>query len=74
MGVLQGICNSTAGVDKVGGWSMLVGTSIGALISGMLAQFPPALQCAQGVPEVRQFWSEIRSQKDVFQSSELGSP
>ncbi|CAJ1453019.1 unnamed protein product [Effrenium voratum] len=46
LGVLEGICKNES-LRHLRNWSMIVGTSIGALNAGALAQFPPHLQCTQ---------------------------
>lgn len=69
VGILQGLCErSAASSGSFSNWSLLVGTSIGALNAGFLAQFPPDLQCAVGVPAMAKYWQGITSAEDIFQS------
>ena len=45
VGALQRICEG----EHANSWSMITGTSIGALNAGALAQWPQAEQCSKGV-------------------------
>lgn len=73
LGILEGICANKS-LEELRGWSMIVGTSIGALTAGALSQFPPEQQCTHAVPMVTRFWQSIRTSEDVWQSTQLGSP
>jgi len=64
VGALEYFCES----GILGEWDMIVGTSIGALNSGALAQFMKSQQCSMGVPAMRAFWDSIEDENDVFES------
>jgi len=72
LGVLQGICGRSE-LEKYRGWDMILGTSIGAMGAGMLAQYPKEVQCSMGVQAMARFWETIRVPQDVFASSQLGT-
>jgi len=66
LGVLEAMC------DKSSSWAdsydMVLGTSIGALNAGILAQFSKSEQCSKGVPALGGYWDSIKSQDDVFKA------
>lgn len=69
VGLLEGLCDvNTAAHAAFPNWTMLVGTSIGALNAGFLAQFPPEEQCSRGLEAMRKYWGAIRDTQDVFES------
>lgn len=53
---------------------MIVGTSIGALNAGALAQFSPEAQCDQALAAAQSFWDSIKASEDVWVSSNLADP
>eukprot|EP00941_MAST-03F_sp_MAST-3F-sp1_P001520 g1520.t1 len=66
VGVLEALCEDDYFRNS---WSTLVGTSIGALNAGFLAQYNKSEQCEVAVKKAGDFWLQIRGTKDVFQSS-----
>jgi predicted acylesterase/phospholipase RssA len=67
VGVLQSMCEHHP--SWANSWSMVLGTSIGALNAGVLAQFTKEEQCSKGVSALKAYWGQIRSQDDVFATS-----
>uniref|UniRef100_A0A7S4RWZ9 PNPLA domain-containing protein n=1 Tax=Alexandrium monilatum TaxID=311494 RepID=A0A7S4RWZ9_9DINO len=67
LGVLQGICANKSRVD-LRDWTMILGTSIGALNAGFLAQFSPSMQCSEAVPALAKYWQNIVDSRAVWQS------
>ncbi|CAE6970404.1 unnamed protein product [Symbiodinium sp. CCMP2592] len=70
LGVLEGICRNDS-LHKYRNWSMIVGTSIGALNAGALAQYQPEEQCTKAIQAAQAFWDTIKAPEDVWVSSEL---
>lgn len=69
VGILKALCDPDSAASSVfGKWTMLVGTSIGALNAGFLAQFPPEEQCTRGLEAMEKYWLSIANQQDVFES------
>lgn len=62
VGVLQGLCK-TQYADT---WTLLAGTSIGALNAAFLAQYVPSDQCSQAVPALSRAWQAINSSTDLM--------
>jgi len=73
LGVLEGICKN-ASLEHLRNWSMIVGTSIGALNAGALAQFSPEAQCSQALLAAQSFWDSIKAPEDVWVSSDMADP
>lgn len=65
LGVLRGICSRPERAD-LRGWDMILGTSIGALGAGLLAQYPKEVQCSQGIEQLRGYWGAVRTAEDVW--------
>jgi predicted acylesterase/phospholipase RssA len=64
LGALEYLCQTRF----ANSWDMVVGTSIGAMNSGGLAQFNKAEQCSRAVPMLAEFWEEIEEPDDIFES------
>jgi NTE family protein len=62
VGVLQRLCEGV----HANSWSMLTGTSIGALNAGVLAQWPQAEQCAAVNASLLSYWRSIHTLDDVM--------
>lgn len=73
LGVLEGICKNNS-LNHLRNWSMIVGTSIGAMNAGALAQFPPEAQCSKALAAAQSFWDSIKAPEDVWVSSDLAEP
>lgn len=69
LGVLEGLC-ARAELTDFRGWDMILGTSIGALGAGLLAQFPKEQQCSHAVPYYAAFWHSTRTPEDVWDGSQ----
>ncbi len=72
IGLLAGMCVSGGPSSQYGGtWSLIVGTSIGALNGGLLAQYDKSQQCLStgAVPAAKAFWDSISSPDDIYVSS-----
>lgn len=70
VGALQALCAEPSG-SGWNGWSLITGTSIGALNGAGLAQFAVSEQCSRGggVDFITSFWRAIESTEDVFKTS-----
>eukprot|EP00300_Choanocystis_sp_HF-7_P023666 c2443_g1_i1.p1 GENE.c2443_g1_i1~~c2443_g1_i1.p1 ORF type:complete len:402 (+),score=87.20 c2443_g1_i1:31-1206(+) len=55
-------------------WELITGASIGALNGGVLAQFNRSQQCSLGVPALFEFWSEIKTETDVYKAPTGNGP
>lgn len=69
LGVLEGLC-ARAERSDFRGWDMILGTSIGALGAGLLAQFPKEQQCSHAVPYYAGFWRSTRTPEDVWEGTQ----
>ena len=63
VGVLQRLCEDTTHANS---WSILTGTSIGALNAGALAQWPQAEQCKGVNASLLSYWRSIKTLDDVM--------
>jgi len=70
VGVLEGLCRNSSQV-RFTNWSLIVGTSIGALNAAFLAQFSPSMQCSHGVPALAAYWRSITNDQDVWESPDI---
>lgn len=69
-GILQRLCES----DLADSWTLLAGTSIGALNAAFLAQYTPKAQCAQAVPALVAEWQDIKSITDLMVRTGTNEP
>ena len=53
VGVLEALCEHPLLANS---WSIITGTSIGAMNAGALAQFAPADQCTDGLAAMTGYW------------------
>ena len=53
VGVLEALCEHPLLANS---WSIITGTSIGAMNAGALAQFAPADQCTDGLAAMNGYW------------------
>merc|ERR1712196_679905 len=72
-GLLESLCADPT-LDKFRNWRMVIGSSIGALSAGLIAQYPPEKQCSEAVPELVAFWNSIQDDMDVFKSAQIDNP
>ena len=70
VGVLEAMCEHPAVADS---WSIITGTSIGAMNAGALAQYAPSEQCTLGLAAMAGYWERIKGVKDVFSSADGSS-
>lgn len=68
VGALEAVCTGNVTGVVAGSWDVYVGTSIGALNAGCLAQYDQADFC-EGVKAMRAFWDAIKVPEDIFVSS-----
>jgi predicted acylesterase/phospholipase RssA len=64
VGFLKALCES----ELRNSWDMVVGTSIGSMFAGVLAQFPKEEQCTKGLDAISTFWFETRTPEDVYRA------
>jgi NTE family protein len=62
VGFFKGLCES----ELRNSWDMVVGTSIGSMFAGVLAQFPKEEQCTKGLDAITTFWRMIETPEDVY--------
>lgn len=70
LGVLLGICNRPERAN-LRGWDLILGTSIGALSAGLLAQYPKEFQCSRAVEQLQAYWGSIKSAEDIWMGSNM---
>lgn len=69
-GVLQHLCNSKLAAS----WTLLLGTSIGALNAAFLSQYSPEAQCTAAVPALVAEWRAIKSITDLMVRTGTSDP
>ena len=62
VGALQRLCEG----EHANSWSMITGTSIGALNAGALAQWPQSEQCKGVNTSLLSYWQSIKTLDDVM--------
>lgn len=67
VGVMKALCEEKT-TPTFGNWTMLLGTSIGALNAGFMAQFSAGQQCSLGVKAMEEYWVSIQTSADVWES------
>lgn len=66
LGQLQAICENEILRNS---WSIITGSSIGALQAGMLGQFNKEDQCSKGISQAASFWKAIKGPSNIYKSS-----
>jgi len=64
VGAIQRLCETS---DR-NSWDFIVASSIGAINGAILAQYNKNEQCEKGLPDLKNFWSTIKEQSDIFES------